>query len=228
MAKLAATFHNADGSVAIEGFYDDVLPLTQTDREEIAASAAVMPGILEESGAFVEWGEPGYTATERAGARPALDINGIWGGFTGEGAKTVTPCEAHMKLSCRMVPDQDGQRLYDLIVAHIRTHIPAGVKWEANYLGGSPAYSTPRDNWALQTAASTVADLFSVNPVFFRVGGSVPITIKFKEKLGVETVTFGFTMPGSRIHAPNEWFELSDYPKALRAYAELLLAFGDA
>jgi acetylornithine deacetylase/succinyl-diaminopimelate desuccinylase-like protein len=228
MAKLAATFHTPEGAVAIEGFYDDVVPLSDADRAEIAASAAVMQPILEESGAFAEWGEPGYTAAERAGARPALDINGVWGGFTGEGAKTVTPAEAHMKLSCRMVPDQDGRRLYDLIVAHIRKHIPPGIKWEANYLGGSPAYSTPRDTWALQVAASTLADIYGKSPVFYRVGGSVPITLKFKQTLGVETVTFGFTMPGSRIHAPNEWFRLEDFPMAQRTYVELLQAFGDA
>ena len=152
MAKLAATFHTPEGAVAIDGFYDDVVPLSESDRAEIANSAAVMQPILEESGAFAEWGEPGYTAAERAGARPALDINGVWGGFTGAGAKTVTPAEAHMKLSCRMVPNQDGEKLYELIVAHIRKHIPPGIKWEANYLGGSPAYSTPRDNWALQVA----------------------------------------------------------------------------
>lgn len=227
MAKLAATFHTPDGAVAIDGFYDDVVPLSEEDRAEIAASAAVMQPILEESGAFVEWGEPGYTAAERAGARPTLDINGVWGGFTGEGGKTVTPAEAHMKLSCRMVPDQDGRRLYDLIVAHIEKHIPPGVKWEANYLGGSPAYSTPRDNWALQLAAGTMSDVFGKPPVFYRVGGSVPITIRFKEMLGVETVTCGFTMPGSNIHAPNEWFRLEDIPVAHRTWVELLNAFGE-
>ena len=228
MAKLAATFHTPDGAVAIEGFYDDVPELSEADRAEIAASAEVMLPILEESGAFVEWGEPGYTAAERAGARPTLDFNGIWGGFTGEGGKTVTPAEAHAKISCRMVPNQDGKRLFDCIVAHIEKHIPDGVKWEANYFGGSPAYSTPRDNWALQVAASAMSDVFGKSPVFYRVGGSVPITIKFKQVLGVETVTCGFTMPGSQIHAPNEWFRVEDYPTAQKTWVELLSAFGEA
>lgn len=228
MAKLAASFHSPDGRVAIDGFYDRVVDLTDQDRAEIAYAAGKMADILEESGAYAFWGEAGYTPYERTGARPTLDINGIWGGFTGEGAKTVTPAEAHLKLTCRLVPDQKPDEIKDLIRAHIAKHLPEGIQWSFDArLSFSEAYSIPRDNWALQRAASVMSDVYGIPPVFFRVGGSVPITADFKAALGADTVSLGFFQPGSPIHAPNEYFRLEDIPMAQKSYAAVLTALGE-
>jgi acetylornithine deacetylase/succinyl-diaminopimelate desuccinylase-like protein len=228
MAKLAASFHTPDGKVAVAGFYDTVAPMTDADRSEIAYSASVMADVQEEAGVFTLWGEEGYAPYERIGARPTLDINGMWGGFTGDGAKTVTPCEAHIKITCRLVPNQDPNEINDLIRAHVAKHIPDGVQATYNArLSFSTAYSIPRDNWALQRAASVMSDVYGIPPVFFRTGGSVPITAVFKQALGAETVSLGFFQPGSPIHAPNEWFRLEDIPMARKSYAAVLEALGE-
>jgi acetylornithine deacetylase/succinyl-diaminopimelate desuccinylase-like protein len=229
MATLAASFHTPDGKVAIDGFYDDVIELTDEERAEVAHAATMSGDFLEQSGAYAYWGEAGYTPAERAGARPTLDINGMWGGFTGEGAKTVTPNEAHLKLTCRLVANQDPDKIRDLIIAHIGKHVPAGIEWSyESRMSMSKPYIIPRDNWALQTAAATMADVFGVPPIFFRVGGSVPITTTFKDALNAESVGLGFSQGGSPIHAPNEWYALEDLPHALKGYAATLIAFGDA
>jgi acetylornithine deacetylase/succinyl-diaminopimelate desuccinylase-like protein len=228
LAKLAASFHTPDGRVAVEGFYDQVVPLNDADRAEIAYSASVMMDVQQEAGVYTLWGEEGYAPYERIGGRPTLDINGMWGGFTGEGAKTVTPCEAHLKLTCRLVSNQNPDEINRLIQAHVAKHVPEGV--QAIYtprLSFSGAYSIPRDNWALQRAASVMSDVYGIPPVFFRTGGSVPITAVFKQALDAETVSLGFFQPGSPIHAPNEWFRLEDIPMAQKSYAAVLDALGE-
>jgi acetylornithine deacetylase/succinyl-diaminopimelate desuccinylase-like protein len=228
LAQLAASFHLPNGKVAIEGFYDDVIELTDEEKAEVAHAATIGGDVLAQSGAYTYWGEEGYTPAERAGARPTLDINGMWGGFTGEGAKTVTPNEAHLKLTCRLVANQDPDRIRDLILAHIGKHVPDGIEWEfVARTSMSTPYTIPRDNWALQTAAATMADVFGVPPLFFRVGGSVPITTTFKSALNAESVGLGFSQAGSPIHAPNEWYALEDIPLSLKGYAATLFAFGE-
>jgi acetylornithine deacetylase/succinyl-diaminopimelate desuccinylase-like protein len=228
MAKLAASFHTPDGRVAIDGFYDDVAEFTEADRAEIAYSSSVMEEIQKESGVYTLWGEEGFAPYERVAARPTLDINGMWGGFTGDGMKTVTPCEAHLKFTCRLVPNQDPDRILALIREHIKTHVPAGIEATLQARESfSVAYSIPRDNWALQRAASVMSDVYGITPVFFRSGGSVPITAVFKQTLGAETVSLGFFQPGSPIHAPNEWFRLEDFPMAQKSYAAVLDALGE-
>ena len=228
MATLAASFHDENGKVAIAGFYDDVIELTDEEKAEVAHVAELAGDMLAQSGAYFYWGEEGYTPAERAGARPTLDINGMWGGFTGEGAKTVTPNEAHLKLTCRLVANQDPDTIRDLIIDHIGKHVPAGIEWEfASRTSFSRPYLIPRDNWALQTAAATMADVFGVPPIFYRVGGSVPITSTFKDSLDVESVGLGFSNPASPIHAPNEFYDLADIPVSQKGYAAALIAFGE-
>ena len=228
MAQLAATFHDDEGRVAIDGFYDRVAELTAEDRAEIAQASSVQQDVVAESGTYTLWGEPGYSPAERIYGRPTLDINGLWGGFTGEGAKTVTPCEAHLKLTCRLVPDQDPKEILELIEAHVRKHLYPGVQVSFRRKEGiAYPYSIPRDNWALQRAASVISDLYAASPVFFRVGGSVPVTSEFKRYLNAETVSLGFFQPGTPIHAPNEWFRLKDLPMAQKGYAAVIEALGD-
>lgn len=227
LVTLAASFHNADGSVAVSGFYDDVRPLTEADREELARVPVDEQQFQQEAGAYALAGEEGYTLLERRWTRPTLDMNGIWGGFTGEGAKTVTPCEAHLKITCRLVPDQDPDRIIELIQQHVEEHTPTGARATVEPLPGKARpFVLERSNPALQTAVRVLEEIYGKEPIFVRSGGTVPITEVFTRELGVGTVTIGFSMPGSRAHAPNEWFRMDDLPTARRAYAAFYEALG--
>ena len=226
MIKLAATFHTADGRVAIEGFYDDVIELTEAEKAEINNYPLSEAEILKSAGVSTAWGEPGYTALERMGARPTIDFNGLWGGFQGEGSKTVTPCEAHLKITSRLVPDQDPATVYEMIKKHALKHAPAGA--EVTFVAsewGAPAYLIPRDNVLQATAERVLTEQYGSKPLIVRSGGSVPITATFKRILGLETVTIGFGLPGSHIHAPNEWFREADFDRARAVYTAYLEAF---
>ncbi|CAN5617151.1 dipeptidase [soil metagenome] len=228
LIQLAATFHNHDNSVAIEGFYDDVRPLTVQEHAAIAAIDASDSDFLEESGTFELWGEPGFSALERRWTRPTVDFNGIWGGFQGQGAKTVTPCEAHLKLTCRLVPNQDPRTILGLIERHIEKHTPDGARVTIDRMKGSAhPFSLDMNAPALKVAAAALQEVYGAEPLYVRSGGTVPITGVFKQELGLDTVTIGFARPGSRAHAPNEWFVLSDLAIARRSYATFLTKLGE-
>jgi acetylornithine deacetylase/succinyl-diaminopimelate desuccinylase-like protein len=225
IAKLAATFHDGSGRVAVQGFYDDVVELTAEERAEIARIGQTDEEVRAESGAFALWGEPGYSALERQFARPTIDFNGMWGGWQGDGGKTVTPCEAHLKLTCRLVPKQDPTAIVALIENHIEQHAPAGARIDFVHSElGARAYLLPRDNRYLGVAKRVLTDIYGTEPLIVRSGGSVPITETFATALGLDTVTIGFGLPGSQVHAPNEWFRLEDLPRARRVYAAFLEA----
>ena len=225
MAELAASFHGADGRVAVDGFYDDVIDLTSAERQEIELIDQTDEQLEEEAGVYALWGEPDYTPVERQFARPTLDFNGMWGGWQGDGVKTVTPCEAHLKVTCRLVPGQTPTTIVDLIRAHVAAHAPAGAKVHVvtNESGAGP-YAIPRDNPFLITAQQVMTEVYGTPPLVVRSGGSVPITEAFKSTLGLETVTIGFGLPGSKIHAPNEWFRMEDLARARSTYARYLEA----
>jgi acetylornithine deacetylase/succinyl-diaminopimelate desuccinylase-like protein len=226
LAKLAYSFHDADGRVAIQGFYDDVVELSPHERAELAAHPQSEAELLEEAGVSAAWGEPGYSAKERQGARPTIDFNGIWGGFQGEGTKTVTPAEAHLKVTSRLVPNQDPAKISDLIKKHALAYAPEGATVTfSNVEHGAPAYAVPRDNPLQATAERVLTEQYGSKPVIERSGGSVPITATFKAVLGLDTVTIGFGLPGSNVHAPNEWFREEDLDRARKVYAAYLSAF---
>ena len=221
VAKLAATFHDADGRVLVDGFYDDVIDLTALDKAEIAAAAQTDESLLGEAGVFAILGEPGYTAAERRGGRPTLDINGIWSGFEGTGSKTVTPCEAHIKVTARLVANQDNHKIADLIRAHALKHAPAGAKVTfADSEHGSPPYLATRGFAGEIAATEVLSTIYGVAPQIGRAGGSVPILSSFKAILGIDSVTIGFGLPGSQAHAPNEWYLESQFDLARTVYAE--------
>jgi acetylornithine deacetylase/succinyl-diaminopimelate desuccinylase-like protein len=226
LAKLANSFHDKDGRVAIDGFYDDVVALTTEERAEIAAHPQTEAELLEEAGVSATWGEPGFSAKERQGSRPTVDFNGIWGGFQGEGTKTVTPAEAHLKVTSRLVPNQDPAKIAELIKKHAQTHAPEGATVTfSNSEHGARAYAVPRDNPLQATAERVLTEQYGNKPVIERSGGSVPITATFKAVLGLDTVTIGFGLPGSNVHAPNEWFREDDLDRARTVYAAYLSAF---
>lgn len=227
LVKLAGTFHNADGSVAVEGFYDSVRELTPAEKAEIAEVPYDDDAFKAEAGVRTTWGEPGYTVTERRWARPTVDFNGIWGGFQGDGTKTVTPCEAHLKITCRLVVDQHPKEIVKLLQAHVDKHCPEGVTATVvvQETGALP-YVVNRDTPAMKVANEVLTGMYDKAPWIVRTGGSVPITEVFQRELGVDTVTIGFGLPGSRVHAPNEWFRVEDFARAREVYAAYFDALG--
>ncbi len=223
MVQLAATFHDADGRVQVEGFYDKVHDLTPEEREEIAAVPFDEQAFASDIGLDVLTGEEGWTPVERMWARPTLDMNGIWGGFQGEGTKTVTPREAHLKVTCRLVPDQDPVEIVSLIEKHVRKHCPAGAKVEVQQIPGrAKPFVLDRTNPVSITAGEVLEELFGNPPYITRGGGTIPATGIFQDILGIDTIQFAWSMPGSGAHAPNEWYRLEDYDRGSVGYAMLL------
>ena len=229
LVQLADTFHHDDGTVAVEGFYDSVRPLTDEERAEIAAVPYDEAEFFEEAGVQTTWGEPGFTVHERRWTRPTVDFNGIWGGFQGEGTKTVTPCEAHLKITCRLVVDQDPKQIIELLKRHVEKHCPAGMTATVTVeKTGARPYLIRRDSPAFTVASRVLEEQYGVAPWIVRSGGSVPITEVFQRELGVDTVTIGFGLPGSRIHAPNEWFHVADFDRARSVYGAYFDALGES
>lgn len=225
-AKVASTFHDANGKVAIDGFYDKVRPITEQEAADIEAVPFDEKAFLGSIGVTVPTGEADYTTLERLWMRPTLDINGIWSGFQGEGSKTVTPAQGHIKVTCRLVPDQDPAEINRLIRAHVEKHLPTGARAEFELTKeNARPFSISRDNPFMVAAAETLRDVGGKDPVYVRTGGTIPIAEVFKHHLGAEMVFFAFSLETCNAHAPNEWFRLEDFRNgtvATVAYLERL------
>jgi acetylornithine deacetylase/succinyl-diaminopimelate desuccinylase-like protein len=223
LVQLAATFHDANGRVQVEGFYDKVHDLTDEERAEIAEVPFDETGFREELGLDELWGEKGWSPVERIWARPTLDMNGFWGGFQGDGTKTVTPREAHVKVTCRLVPDQDPVEIVNLIEKHVQEHCPPSARVEVERIPGSAKpFVLDRSNPVNIAAGEVLESLFGRKPYITRSGGTIPATGIFQDVLGADTVGYAWSMPGSGAHAPNEWFRIEDYERGRVAYAMLL------
>jgi acetylornithine deacetylase/succinyl-diaminopimelate desuccinylase-like protein len=226
--QLAATLHDG-GRVAVEGFYDTVRDLTAQERAEFAQ----VPFDEAEYKAKLElselWGEPGYTPLERNWGRPTLDLNGIWGGFQGPGIKTVTPSEAHFKVTCRLVPNQDPDAILNLLEQHMQAHITPGATVEFVRLPGKARpFNIRRDHPALLAAEEVLGDLYDRDPLVIRVGGTLPIADAYQTELGADMVFYSWGMPDSRVHAPNEHFLIQEgFVAARRAYCAYLEKLGE-
>lgn len=225
VARLASSFHDDQGRVLVDGFYDDVIDLTDQDRAEFKASEQSEESLMAEAGVTAIWGESGYTAHERRGGRPTLDINGIWSGFLGAGSKTVTPCEAHLKVTCRLVANQDYRKIAEQVRQHALKHAPTGatVSFPDEEHGANP-YMAARGFLGEQVATQVLTEQYGSPPQIMRAGGSVPILTLFKEIIDADTVTIGFGLPGSQAHAPNEWYLESQFDRARTVYAAFLEA----
>ncbi len=225
-ARIAASFHDANGKVAVEGFYDRVVPITEQEAADIEAVPFDEQAFLGTIGITVPTGEADYSTLERLWMRPTLDINGIWSGFQGEGSKTVTPAQGHIKFTCRLVPDQDSHEINELIRLHVERHLPAGARAEFQFKTGSARpFSISRDNPYMVAAAETLREVGGKDPVYTRTGGTIPIAEVFKTHLGAEMVFFAFSIETCNAHAPNEWFRLEDLrngPVATVRYLERL------
>jgi acetylornithine deacetylase/succinyl-diaminopimelate desuccinylase-like protein len=173
------------------------------------------------------FGEPGYTNRERNWARPTLDFNGIYGGFQGEGSKTVIPSYAHAKITCRLVANQDPNKIQDLIEAHVIKHMPPGVTVEVQKKpGSSPTYYVSPDHPMNKVVGEVLTEVFEVSPYLARVGGSIPIVSHFQNYLGANTFNFGWSCADENLHAPNEFFRLQNFERGQKAYCMLLERLG--
>lgn len=219
LAELIASLKDPEGRVRVAGFYDDVLPLSAEERAEIARLPFDEQAYCASIGVKALWGEPGYSVLERVWARPTLDVNGIWGGFAGAGSKTIIPAQAGAKLSCRLVPNQDPDRIAELVERHLLAHAPPEVTVTVTRMHGGKPVLTPLDHPAVRAAARALEAAYGVRPVFMREGGSIPVVATLQELLGLPTVLLGFGLPDEGAHAPNERFELENFRGGLRTIA---------
>lgn len=228
IAALIASLHAPDGRVAVEGFYADVVELPAEERAAIAALPFDEDEYLAEVGAPALVGEAGYSTLERQWTRPTLEVNGLWGGYQGPGVKTVTPSEAHAKITCRLVPNQDPADIAAKVARHLATHLPPGVRLaitpEAH---GAQPYRIPADHFGLKTAAAALAQTFGVEPLMVRMGGTVPVCEVFKRVMGLDTVFFSFSTADEDFHAPNEFFRVHRLYEGLEGWARYWVLLGE-
>ncbi|MBA2382008.1 MAG: dipeptidase [Chloroflexi bacterium] len=221
LARIIAGLKDEDGRILVPGFYDDVVELTPDERRLMSELPFDEEAYLARLGLPELHGEIGYTTLERRGARPTLDVNGIWGGFQGEGSKTIIPAHAHAKISCRLVSDQDPDRVFAAFRDHVLAIAPAGVRVEVRLLGGGHPSLTPIDHPATQAAARALEATFGQAPVYIREGGSIPVCATFEQALDLPVVLLGFDPPDQRAHAPNEWMDLGNYETGIRTVARM-------
>lgn len=215
LAKMIASLHDGENRVAIPGFYDKVQPISEEEREALAEAPFDLEAYKEDLGIAAVYGEAGYTTTERNSIRPTLDVNGIWGGYIGEGAKTVIPAQAHAKISMRLVPDQDWKEITALFSEHFKLIAPAGVQVSIRPHHGGYAYVMPMDHLGYQAAKKAMEKTFGKTPVPQRGGGSIPIVSLFEKELDSKTILMGFGLDSDALHSPNEHYGIRNYLKGI-------------
>lgn len=221
LAALVASLHGADGRVAIEGFYDGVVELTAADRERIAALPFSEREFYQSVGTDAGWGEPGYSPLERRWARPTCDVNGITGGYQGEGPKTIIPAWARAKITCRLVPKQDPEKIAAAIERHLRQRLRPGVTLEFTSAHGCPGFAFDTSSPYMRAAERAIERAFGTRPVFIREGGSIPVVATFRELLAIDTLLLGWGQNTDNLHSPDEHFSLADFQRGILASALL-------
>lgn len=215
LARMIATCHDENNHITIPGFYDDVAEVSAEERAKMAKAPFDAEAYQKDLGIDQLWGEKGYTTNERTGIRPTLEVNGIWGGYTGEGAKTVLPSKAFAKISCRLVPHQSSEKITEKILQYFRSIAPAGVTVKAQEHHGGEPYMTPIDSDAYQAAAKAIQTTFGKDPIPVRGGGSIPICALFEKELGIKIVFMGFGLDSDNLHSPNEKFDVFNFYKGI-------------
>ena len=215
LAKMIASLHDENNHITIPGFYDDVVIATTEERKKLNAAPYNEKEYKDDLGVKELWGEKGFTTNERTGIRPTLEVNGIWGGYIGEGSKTVLPSKAFAKISARLVPNQDSNKITDLLIAHLKKIAPPTVEVKAVPHHGGEPYMTPIDSKAYKAAAAAIKDTFGKEPIPVRGGGSIPICSLFELELGIKIVFMGFGLDSDNLHSPNEKFNLDNYYKGI-------------
>jgi acetylornithine deacetylase/succinyl-diaminopimelate desuccinylase-like protein len=228
MAQLVASLHEPNGRVAVKGFYDRVRELSAADRSAIAGLPFDEKAYLAQIGAPATFGEPGYSTLERQWTRPTLEVNGMWGGYQGPGEKTVIPSEAHAKITCRLVADQDPEEVIAFVRRHLESHVPPGTRLSiaAGDHGARPA-QIAADHFALRAAEVALREVYGVRPLVVRSGGTVPISELFQRHMGLDTVFFSFSTADEDYHAPNEFFRIHRLHEGLEAWARYWTILGE-
>jgi acetylornithine deacetylase/succinyl-diaminopimelate desuccinylase-like protein len=215
LTKMIASLTDENNRITIPGFYDDVLEVSPREREEMAKAPFDIDKYKKEIDVDELDGESGYSTIERTGIRPSLDVNGIWGGYTGEGAKTILPSKAYAKISMRLVPNQNSKKIDELFIKHFESIAPAGVRVKVKVLHGGEGYVSPVDHPAYRAASRAYEDTFGKKPIPFRSGGSIPIISLFEKVLGVKSILMGFGLESDAIHSPNENYPLWNFFKGI-------------
>lgn len=215
LCKMIASLHDENNHITIPAFYDKVDNLSDAEKAALNNAPFDLQEYKDELGVADVWGEKGYSTLERTGTRPTLDVNGIWGGYTGEGAKTVLPSKAFAKISMRLVPHQNSDEIAAIFQQHFESIAPASVKVKVTpHHGGEPVV-TPTDSKAYQAAAKAIQTTFGKEPIPTRGGGSIPIIALFEKILGLKTVLMGFGLDNDNIHSPNEKYDIANYFKGI-------------
>ena len=222
LASMIASLHDENRHVTVPGFYDDVVELTPDDRAAFAALPFNEASYLAGIDAKATQGEAGFSTVERRGARPTLDVNGIWGGFTGDGSKTIIPAHAHAKISCRLVTAQDPAKIALQVEAALKAAAPRGLQVEVQNLGNGYPFLTPLGDPYLSAAANALKETFGADPFYIREGGSIPIAALFQRELSLPVVLLGFTPPDDNAHAPNESMDLGNFEGGIRTVIRAL------
>ena len=222
LAQILASFRDEHGTIQVEGFYDNVRPLSEEERQAYRDLNFDEEALKEEVGVKQLFGEKGYSYLEQTWARPTLEVNGVFGGFSGEGIKTVLPAEAGAKITCRLVPDQNPDEIVALLKAHVEKHKPAGVDITISEFDKGAPYITPFDHPVIQAAGRSYEHVYEVPTAFIRGGGSIPIVAAFDQILALPVVLMGFGLTSENFHAPNEHFHLENFDKGLRVLGDYL------
>lgn len=226
LARILATMHDDTGRIAIPGFYDDVRPFPDHVRAQMRELPFSDDTLMHEVGVSALGGEPGYTTLERLWTRPTCEVNGLLSGYTGEGAKTVLPAVSMAKVSFRLVPDQDPQRIADLVQQHVERVAPAGVTVTVEHLHGGKPWRADLQGPIIDAGKAALTAAFGREPVITGEGGSIPVVGDFERILGAPVLLMGFGLPGENAHAPDEWISDENYRLGIRAAAMLYEQFG--
>lgn len=215
LARMIASCHDANNHITIPGFYDEVVVASPEERALINKAPYNEKEYMDELGVKELWGEKGYTTYERTGIRPTLEINGIWGGYTGEGAKTVLPSKAFAKISARLVPNQSSDKITEKLLTYFKSIAPASVEVKAQLHHGGEPYMTPIDSKGYKAASKAVETTFGKAPIPVRGGGSIPICSILEKELGIKIIFMGFGLDNDNLHSPNEKYNIENYYKGI-------------
>lgn len=227
LSKMIADMQDENGHITIPGFYDDVLEVSDEERALMAKAPFDMEAYKKAIDVEELKGEKGFTPMEHTGIRPTFDVCGMWGGYTGEGAKTVLPSKAYAKISCRLVPNQNHEKIADLFKKHFESIAPKSVKVHVESLHGGQAYVCPIDIPAYKAAEKALLDIFQKQAVPVRSGGSIPIISTFEEKLGLKSLLMGFGLESDAIHSPNENYPLEQFYNGIAAITRFYKYFAE-
>jgi acetylornithine deacetylase/succinyl-diaminopimelate desuccinylase-like protein len=228
LAKMIASCHDENNHITIPGFYDDVVVASEAERALMAQAPFSEEEYKNDLGVKEVWGEKDYTTNERTGIRPTLEVNGIWGGYTGEGAKTVLPSKAYAKISARLVPNQNSVKITEMLLEHFRKIAPPQVTVNAFELHGGEPYMTPIDSKAYQAAAKAINTTFGKQPIPVRGGGSIPICSILERELGIKIVFMGFGLDSDNLHSPNEKYDIFNFNKGIETIPYFHQYFAEA